>query len=239
MTDQVGGASGDAAPRMTLQPKTLPPRVAAAVNAAMDALSCGDSQDEAWNAACDTYGDDPAPPVSLTPIPAAPVAFGDPTGPAWQRGELHDAKLGERYVEMACCGFRFSADHEDADAPGHYSCPMCAPSPPAPSGSTMSDRQAVDLWIRLGERDASGFANKAELAEYVRTTVRRIVGGSVPGASGWPDVEAAAREVGALAEHLGGESFSFDRMPEDSRYWAERILRAGAISGLRAPGEPT
>ncbi len=63
--------------------------------------------------------------------PPQPEAFGEVSDPAYRRGEIHVSAPGERYVEMACCGFRFSADHEDVDRKG-YSCPMCAPSEAAP-----------------------------------------------------------------------------------------------------------
>ena len=57
---------------------------------------------------------------------SAPEPFGHIEDPAWQRGEIHRANPNELYVEMACCGFRYSADHEDSTTEG-YSCPLCAP----------------------------------------------------------------------------------------------------------------
>ena len=45
--------------------------------------------------------------------------------PSWRRAELVAAELGEQLVEMACCGFRYSAYHTDAD--GGYTCPLCEP----------------------------------------------------------------------------------------------------------------
>ena len=56
----------------------------------------------------------------------SPESFGDPLGPAYQRGEIQQVDHDELFVEMTCCGFRYSADHEDSTTEG-YTCPLCAP----------------------------------------------------------------------------------------------------------------
>ena len=47
----------------------------------------------------------------------------------WENWFIYEtAEPGLAIVEMKCCGFRFDAGHDDMDAPGHYTCPVC----PAP-----------------------------------------------------------------------------------------------------------
>lgn len=82
-----------------------------------------------------------------------PEPFGDPTGPEYQRGEIHQVDPDELYVEMACCGFRYSADHEDSTTEG-YTCPLCVPAQP-PARPTEPSEEQLEA-IREAAANATG-----------------------------------------------------------------------------------
>ena len=119
---------------------------------------------------------------------------------------------------------------------------MSIPTPAFPVGDDLESRLRFKAWQIQHDRPDSLGRTLSTLLLEAADAVRGA------GSAGSPEpsvaaIEAAGRVMGEAATQLGGEAFSFDRMPEDNLYWAGKIVRAAyeVDRGAASPssGEPT
>lgn len=184
--------------------------------------------------------------LRATPPASGPAeSVGHVDDPAWQRGEIRPVEPGELYIEMACCGLRYSADHKDVT--GGYSCPLCAPrdavasSPAAPKPPS----ELVDIVDQLRRAGKPSLAARLEAwwesygvaSSGPATPSAAAIDAAEQAARAWladPDTTGLDREV--IASWLRA-AYAVDRRPagltvERLAEWIDEIDAGQELSAL-------